>query len=245
MLICLAILLSLIILTPSYIKASNDNIKFFRNNSSPYGIPYSESPRIWWQYWLGIPNNEHPGVDYDSKKCSVHQKGPVWFLPDVISKGNQVAYTLRQFSCEIPKGKAILFPLSTGSCWLGIPEFKDISNKLSSDPKVDAELKACAISPQDNTRILYVRINGTDLDTSKLDRATTGFFNMTTPASPVTDIFQGIQSGTSRAIADGYFLFLPPLPEGTYLIDFKVVDHVAGPESPAQTREGQYTIFVK
>jgi hypothetical protein len=76
-------------------------------------------------------------------------------------------------------------------------------------------------------------------------RATTSFFNLTLPTNPVTDIFQGIQAGTSRDIADGYFLFLAPLPRGTYLIDFKVVDHITGPESPAQTREGQYTVVVK
>ena len=63
--------------------------------------------------------------------------------------------------------------------------------------------------------------------------------------NPVTNIFQAIQSGTSRAIADGYFLFLSPLPTGIYIIDFKVVDHVAGPDSPAQTRGGQYTVIVK
>jgi hypothetical protein len=241
----LTLLLSSTIFTPFYSKAINNNIMFFKNNSVPYGTPYSEWPKIWWQYWLGIPNNEHPGTDYASKKCPIHQQGPVWFLPDVISKGNQVAYTLRQFSCEIPKDKAIYFPLSTGACWLGLIDFKDVSNKLAADPKNDAALKSCAVSPQDNTQILYVRINGTDLDTSKLGRATTSFFNLTLPPNPVTDIFQGIQSGTSRAIADGYFLFLNPLPTGTYLVDFKVVDHVAGPDSPAQTREGQYTVIVK
>jgi hypothetical protein len=233
------------IFTPSFLNASNSGITFYGKNSSPYGIPYTEWPKIWWKYWLGIPDNEHPGVDYDSKKCSVHQQGPVWFLPDVISKGNDVSYTLRQFSCEIPKGKAILFPLSTGACWLGLPDFKDVADKLSPNPKVDADLKACAVSPQDNTRIVYVQMNGTKLDTNKLDRATTSFFNVTLPKNPVTDIFQGIKSGTSRAIADGYFLFLPPLQEGTYLIGFKVIDHVGGPQSPAQTREGKYDVIVK
>lgn len=237
-------MISSISLTPSYLTASNNAPMFFQKDSSPYGVPYSEWPKIWWQYWLSIPNDQHPGVDYDSKKCSVHQQGPVWFLPDVIAKGNE-PYTLRQFSCEIPIGKAILFPLSTGTCWLGLPEFKDVSNKLSSDPKIDAELKTCAVSPQDNTRIVYVRIDGTNLDTSKLDRATTSFYNVTLPANPVTNIFEGIESGTSRAITDGYFLFLSHLPEGKHQIGFKVVDQIGGPASPAQTREGNYTVFVK
>jgi hypothetical protein len=57
----------------------------------------------------------------------------------------------RSFSCEIPKGKAILFPLSTASCWLGTPEFNDMSNKVSPDPQADADLKTCTITPQDLT----------------------------------------------------------------------------------------------
>jgi hypothetical protein len=244
MLICLTVLFLLIILTPSYLKASNDDLMFFRKDSSPYGIPYSEWPKIWWQWWLSIPNNEHLGVDYDSKKCSVHQKGPVWFLPDVVLKGSATHVT-QQFSCEIPKGKAILFPLSTGSCWLGHQEFEEVSNKISSDPAIDAQLKKCATVPQIYTRIDHVRINGTALDESKLDRVTTSFFNVTTPANPITFLGE-IQSGTSRAIADGYFLFLRPLPEGRYLIEFQVADKVGGEEnSPITTRAGQYTVFVK
>ena len=243
-LICLSAILSLMILTPSHSNAFGSDPEFFRKGSSPYGIPFSEWPRIWWQYWVGIPNNQHPGVDYDPKKCSVNQQGPVWFLPDVVAKGNE-PYTLREFSCEIPKGKAILFPLSTASCWLGTPEFNDISDKLSPDPKADADLKTCAISPQDLTQLEYVRIDGKDLDTTKLDRVTTSFYNVTIPSNPAKGIFDFGPPGTSRALADGYFLFLSPLPEGKHTIEFAAVDQVAGPASPKQTRAGNYTVFIK
>jgi hypothetical protein len=243
-LICLTVILPLIILTPSYIKASGNELMFFRKDSSPYGIPYSEWLKIWWHYWVGIPNNEHPAVNYDSKTCSVHQQGPVWFLPDVVAKGND-PYTLREFSCEIPKDKAIFFPLSQSSCWLGNPEFKDVRNKLASDPKVDADLKTCAVSPQDYTQFPYVRIDGKNLDTTKLDRATTSFYNVTVPSNPVTSIFDFGPPGTSRGIADGYSLFLSPLHVGKHLIEFKAVDQLAGPASPKLTREGKYTVFIK
>jgi hypothetical protein len=234
-------MLSLMILWPSYIRASSNDTMFFRKDSSTYGIPYSEWPKIWWQWWVGIPNNEHPAVDYDSKKCGAHQQGPVWFLPDVVAQGNE-PYTVRKFSCEIPKGKSILFPLSTASCWLGNPEFKDVSNKLSSDPKVDSDLNTCVISPQDNTQIVYVRVDGKGLDTTKLDRATTSFFNMTVPSNPVTSIFDFGAPGTSRARADGYFMFLSPLPEGNHIIQFKAVDQLGDAKV---TREGIYTVLTK
>jgi hypothetical protein len=241
MLVCLTVLFSLMILTPSYLNASNNDPMFFRKYDSPYGIPYSEWPKIWWQWSLSIPNNEHPAVHYDSTKCSVHQKGPVWFLPDVVS---DAPITTKQFSCEIPTGKAILFPLSTGSCWFGDPGFPDMGNKTSSNPGLDSQLKECATIPQDNTKISYVRINGTELDVSKLDRVTSSFFNLTIPANPVKEIFYFLKSGgTARAIADGYFLFLRPLPEGRYLIEFQANDKIGG--QAVTTRAGQYTVFVK
>jgi hypothetical protein len=237
----LIVILSLMIAVPSYLSASTNEPTFFRKGSSPYGIPYSEWPRIWWQYWVGIPNDEHPSVSYDPTKCSVHQKGPVWFLPDVVARGNNPV-THVDFSCEIPKGKAVYFPLSTASCWLGNPEFKDVVNKFSPDPKVNAELNTCVISPQDNTQIVYVRVDGQNLNTANIDRATTDFFNMTVPDNPVTSIFDFGPPGTSKARADGYFLFLSPLSEGRHQIEFKAVDQLGGGKI---TREGNYTVFIR
>ena len=111
----LTIILASIILSPSYFKASGSAPTFFRTDSSPYGTPYSEWLKNWWQWWIGIPNDEHPFTKYnsntnDSKACSVHQNGSVWYLPDVEPKG-QSNHANVQYSCEIPKGKAIFFPL--------------------------------------------------------------------------------------------------------------------------------------
>ena len=66
--------------------------------------------RAAWYEARRIPNNEHPFPNYDSKTCSVHQQGPVWYLPDVEPTG-QVTHASVKYSCEIPKGKAIFFPL--------------------------------------------------------------------------------------------------------------------------------------
>jgi hypothetical protein len=93
--------------------------------------------------------------------------------------------------------------------------------------------------------VISVSIDGKNLDTTKLDRATTSFYNVTVPANAVTGIFDFGPPGTSRGIADGYVLFLSPLPEGKHLIQFKAVDQLAGPASPKLTREGKYTVFVK
>jgi hypothetical protein len=149
-----------------------------------------------------------------------------------------------QYSCEIPKGKAIFFPLSTSSCWLNNPEFKKYSNKLAPDPQADEALKTCAVSPQDYNHS-FVRIDGTPLDITTLDRATTSFYNVTVPRDSVKGLFDFGPAGTSRGISDAYILFLQPLPVGKHVIEFSVTDHLAGPTSELIKRDGNYTVFVK
>jgi hypothetical protein len=244
---CLTVMLTSIISTPSYLKAFSNAPMFFQKDSSPYKIPYPEWLKIWWQWWIGIPNNEHPMVNYDPKTCPVHQQGPVWFLPDVEPKGQSTQASV-DFSCEIPNGKAIFFPISQSACWLNNPDFKRVTNKLAPNPQTDQELKTCAVSPQDNTNILYVRVDGKDLDTTKIPRATSSFFNLTVPSNHVTVVLDESvigPPGTSRGIADGYSLFLAPLPIGQHVIEFKVVDHLSGPTSEPITRQGKFTVFIK
>ena len=149
-----------------------------------------------------------------------------------------------QYSCEIPKGKAIFFPLSTSSCWLNNPEFKKYSNKLAPDPKADEDLKTCAVSPQDFNHS-FVKIDGKPVDITNLDRATTSFYNVTVPPNAVKGLFDFGAPGTSRGISDAYVLFLPPLPVGKHVIDFSVTDHLAGPTSELIKRDGEYTVFIK
>ena len=76
----------------------------------------------------------------------------------------------------------------------------------------------------------------------QLGRATTSFYNVTSPDNPITDLFAGIKSGTSRAIADGYFLFLQPLPKGEHLLEFSVEDDISGNK---YARKGSYRILVE
>jgi hypothetical protein len=74
----------------------------FQSGSLPYGTPYSDWLKNWWLWWIGIPNNEHPFPNYDPKTCSVHQQGPVWYLPDVEPTGPVPTASVK-YSCEIPE----------------------------------------------------------------------------------------------------------------------------------------------
>jgi hypothetical protein len=92
---------------------------------------------------------------------------------------------------------------------------------------------------------LYVRVDGVNLDTTKIPRATTSFYNVTVPSNAVTGLFDFGPPGTSRGISDGYSLFLAPLPVGKHVIEFKVVDHLSGPTSEPIVRQGDYTVSIK
>lgn len=243
-LICLIAILSLIILTPLYVNASNNATMPFQVGSSPHGAPYSEWLKNWWLWWIGIPNDEHPFPNYDPKTCMVHQQGPVWYLPDVEPTG-PVPTASVEYSCEIPRGKAIFFPLSISSCWLNNPEFNKYSNKLAADPEADEALKRCAVDPQDFNKSV-VKIDGKPVDiTEEKNRATTNFYNVTVPPNSVKGLFDFGPPGTSRGITDAYTLFLPPLPVGEHVIEFTVTDHLAGPTSELIKRDGKYTVFIK
>jgi hypothetical protein len=139
--------------------------------------------------------------------------------------------------------KAIFFPLSQSSCWLANPEFKKFSNKLAPNPESDQALKTCAVSPQDFTHSV-VKIDGVPIDPSKLDRVTTNFYNVTVPPNAVKGLFDFGPPGTSRGIADGYFI-RASLPVGKHTIEFTVTDHLAGPTSELIKRDGTYIVSVK
>jgi hypothetical protein len=67
----------------------------------------------------GIQNNEHPYVNSDPKKWSVHQQGQI-VLPDVVTKSNE-AHISRQLHVNSKRRQQLFsyyFPLSIESWWL-------------------------------------------------------------------------------------------------------------------------------
>ena len=63
-------------------------------------------------------------------------------------------------------------------------EFKKYRNKLADDPQAGEALKTYTVSPGDYNRS-FVRVEGTLIDITKLDRATTIFYNVTVHKTPL------------------------------------------------------------
>ena len=200
MMIIIILALSTFSPTIVFIRAEGINPGVFSKDSAPYGIPYGEWLAKWWQWSFSIPSAQHPRDAYTPEKCALNQKDPnVWFLADQL--GGQEERT-----CTIPAGKAIFVPLLVGEC--------DYS---SPDVKSDEALRRCAMAG-DEYGVIEATLDGMKLKSLEQYRIQSGFFNITIPENNIYDE----PAGAYRAFADGFFVFLEPLPAGKHDVHLKV-----------------------
>ena len=196
-----AIILAFLISSSLLVFAQADSINpgVFSKDSSPNGIPYGEWIHRWWQWNMEIPTAEHPRDNYTPQKCTVNQRGPVWFLPDILS-GKE------QRTCTIPAGKDILVPLLTGECHNdGVPK-----------PMNDQELRQCAMAGNEYG-VISATLDGKPLKNPEQYRIQTAFYNITVPEDNILKN----KPGTFRGVADGFFIFLEPLSAGEHELHLK------------------------
>jgi hypothetical protein len=175
---------------------NSTNPAVFPPDSQPYGLTYGEWTAKWWQWAESIPTENNPQLDETGEDCAQaqNQTGPVWFLTG--TSGGSVERT-----CTISAGKAIL-----------IPVLNNINIRAASE--TDEELLAGAKSLTDSVTILEFSIDGVPLQNLWNYRIQSPFFDVTLP----NDNVFGISAGTYRAVADGYWVFLQPLPPGQHEI---------------------------
>lgn len=186
---------------------ANPNTPFFTNGSTAFGTPYHEWIGKFWGWWFGIPDEVHPARDYDSKRCSTMQEGPVWFLYDIQEVGDPPGVHV---SCTVPADRGIFLPISLTICERGIEKTEN--------------LKICADNIKTPLEQMIVKVDGERIDVANL-KGKTGEFNITIPenfyngfANPVPD------PGSYPAYATGYFLLLHDLSPGMHKIELSVKD---------------------
>ncbi len=173
----------------------------FPTGSKPYNLTYGEWTAKWWQWAYSIPKNIHPAYDDTGKNCAQKQNGPVWFLPGTY--GHPVTRI-----CDIPAGKAILFPILNSEC-----SFAEFPNLKTLD-----ELRMCAETIEDQVTGLYASVDGVIISNPEKYRVQSPPFNFTLPQDNILGMPSGI---ITQAVADGHWIFLPPLPPGDHKIVFK------------------------
>ena len=195
-----------------FAHADSINPGVFSIDAKPYGITYAEWTARWWQWIFSIPEINHPSLDLTGEKCAIGQEGPVWFLTQTF--GGPAERT-----CTIPAGKAVLIPIITGECdYLNTPDVTSESGLLG-----------CAIEGNEGA-VMEFTIDGRRLQNLENYRVHSQIFDLTiTPNNPFRST-----PGTTKAIVDGFYVFLEPLSPGKHDIHFTgtIVD-VTGPYSYA------------
>lgn len=203
--VCLSAFVFIMILcsVPPIVKADNMNPGIYSKDSSPFGVPYQEWLKRWWQWNMGLPSAEHPRDHYTPSRCTMNQNGPVWFLADLLS-GKE------ERTCSMPSGRAILVPLLTGNC--------DADGTTPNAPasESDPSLIQCAKAGNEHGAI-SANLDGRELQKLAEYRTLTGFFNLNVPK----DNAYKNRPGTWRSVNDGFFVFLEPLPVGNHELHLK------------------------
>jgi hypothetical protein len=181
-------------------NVSGDSVNpgVYAPDSAPYDIPYKDWIAKWWQWTYSIPVSQHPRDNYTEAKCTSNQDGPVWFLADQLG-GRE------ERTCTIPADKSVLIPILTGECDYGQPEIKN-----------DEDLRRCSMAG-DEYGVIDATVDGVKIKDLQKYRTQSDFFNVT---QVLDNIYEG-RAGTYRAAADGFYLFLEPLPPGKHDINLK------------------------
>ena len=198
------------------VKADSINPGIYSKDSAPYGAPYGDWIAKWWNWTLSIPKDQHPRDDYTPEKCTINQNGPVWFLADQLG-GKE------ERTCPVPEGKAILIPLLNGECGYEVPEVKN-----------DEDMRKCA-SAGNEYGAIEATVDGVKLKDLESYRTQSGYFN----SSIVENNIYNSPAGDYRAFADGYFVFLEPLPAGNHDVNLKV--SVLNPVEPSYNYNADWT----
>lgn len=175
-----------------------------------YGRSYGEWSASWWQWLRSIPADVlapdgvspgHPLIAEGEVDCSLNQPpGPVWFLAGT---GGEDATR----SCVVPRQKALFFPL--------------VNIMFANEEGENFTVEEKRMAMDDFLR-LACRLD------SKLDGTPTVFSLPTVriqsppflieTADP--DIFGDDALVDPEAVADGFWVTVPPLPRGEHVLEF-------------------------
>jgi hypothetical protein len=180
-------------------QSNNGPTAIFSPCMSPYGLSYVEWVIKWWQRMFSISAENNPANDDTGKNCACMQTGPVWFLA-----GTVVSSTIVR-ECNIPVGKAILFP---------IINTERSTTELPGAP--DSHLVNAATNDINQVNHLDVVIDGVAIQDFPKYRVVTPPFYVTIP----TNNFMRLEPGRTRMVSDGFWILLNPMSVGKHMIHF-------------------------
>jgi hypothetical protein len=179
----------------------NTTIKLFPLDAEPFGIILGEWTARWWRWALSIPGRRNPLIDRNGQNCAEGQNGPVWFLAGTTGETRSA-----RRNCHIPSGKAILFPVLVSQfSFSEVPSIKTTEELISHTSKDIVRWSQ-----------LEVSIDGLNLGRLNKCRIQFGPFDLYLPENNIWNI----RAGVTRAVSDGFWVFLKPLSDGEHVIHF-------------------------
>jgi hypothetical protein len=184
---------------------NSGKIQLFSDIDRPYGITYGAWTVKWWQWLLLIPLDMNPLTDQTGRYWnSVQPLSDVWFLAGNFGSTNRI-FPERKIKMQF--GRSILLPvLNCEANALEYPNLKthedllrhvshDVNTIMKKDCFVNG-IRLNAIRIPSDPRIFRVSINK-------------------------ENAFGVKYGGSTDAAADGYWIFLKPLPRGVHTIRFE------------------------
>jgi len=207
-------LILVILLSPSMVAYGiSFTPQLYLKDSSPYGTPYADWIKKWWQWDISLPKAKHPQTNPNTV-CATKVSGQVSFLLQSLQGPSH-------YSCIIPAKNAIMVPISTGYCTPVDAHSTKLADLITCASNGDRHLTFKATL--DGKAIL----EGVRLNNLGNNYATTNLFDMTIP----NDNFLNIKGGTFPTGAGGYFAFLKPLPAGQH--NLHITARVLNPTDPS------------
>ena len=179
---------------------------------------YANLTALWWQWLYAQPaidvggTNTNPSLDSTGAYAASGQE-------DGIGPGNKIFFLAGTFGVDavrtvtVPKGKALFFPAISS----------EVDN--AADPPTNynvPQLRAFAAANVDATTAVHASINGAALEILRIKSPT---FDYTLPdENSLYDYFGLVgpqfEGRIKPAVSDGYWVYVPPLQPGTYLLQF-------------------------
>jgi hypothetical protein len=180
--------------------ADNINEGVFAVDSKPYNMTYEDWIIKFWQHISSLPAERNPVTDKTGEYCGEDQSSlDIFFL--AFSPDGGAART-----CDIPAGKGILVPVNVVACTL-----------VELGPgSTEEDLHTCAREDESSNPGLFLSVDGREIRDLEKYRVHSRAFDINLPDNPWFGV-----PGPTRAVADGYWIILEPLPPGEHNIHFK------------------------